>query len=703
MSLAQKYADRRNQILKRVQDMKVAKEIYSQYWPQYDRVFKMVADSRTGEDEWRLALPDTWTFATIKTAESAFVDSKVIPTIIRHKDDPQSKSEDLRDLYTDTAEKGNLDQELYYARLDAFKLGNGFLKTVYFKDTRKIWEIESFDPETNNFTWKQREISEFDDPKTIRVSPYLVLVDDLARKGNFRDLVELEVMGRDEAEAKYGHLLRNRASFDEIPKTTDLLMELTSQSTVKVAETDGTGLRGTEFENLNRYHFFAPGFQWSDDIVEIIHYWNKGVKTPSGTTDSYEILINGYPAKVDVKGNPAPIPYIHKQIPYTHIPYSPYTGDEFWCAGIVEIGQSEAEAIKKHREMMGDRQKLSLFSPAFSDVNDEIDQKQLKLSPLALIRTRGGVPQQWKIPGITNADLEITNNYELSFKRATGIDERILGVETQGPKLTATEVSFIREAALKRLREFAFLYKNALLHGEIKLKLSLFKQYFANPFMKEGKTKTDKGIRIMKGKFKEFNVKTGNVYKKKELHPNYFESEVDVDLDLQLLLPLTQAQMVTMWSQILRDVTPFVQAGIVPNIIPKTVGNYVEALGVNMNDLEEDVKADSIDMAEAEHQLYADENVSRKMETVLPNGTQKPFLTEDHVKKHQELLESDMTIGDKEKARLLAHIKKDIDNLKVQQVEQQQSQPQQLNSQALQGIGGVGNQQSPPQTAPPVG
>ena len=118
--------------------------------------------------------------------------------------------------------------------------------------------------------------------------------------------------------------------------------------------------------------------------------------------------------------------------------YSPYSGDEAWGAGIIEIGFSDAKAIKKNREKMDDRQSISLFSPAFSDVNDEIDQRVLKMKPLSIIRTKGGVPKQFQIPGLSTSDLALLDRHEMSFKRATGIDERILGIQAEGLRLTAT-------------------------------------------------------------------------------------------------------------------------------------------------------------------------------------------------------------------------------------------------------------------------
>lgn len=699
MPITPEQRKRTNTILKRAEDMNRAKSIYSRNWFTYEKIWKLIEEKRSGEDEWRASLPDTWSFATIKTAQSAFVDSKVIPVVIRHPDDPKSKAEDLQNLYVDIANKGNLDNELYFLRLDAFKLGNGYGKTIYVKDKRFVWEIDKFDPQTNEFKWKKKEINEFDDPKTLRVSPYLILIDDLARAdwNTVRDLIEVEVMGRDEAEAKYGHLVDD---FDLIPQTTSLLDQLKASATTQIAETNGTGLQ--DEDSLRSYQFFAPGFDWSNEVVEILHYWNKGIKTPSGCLDSNEILINGYPVKVDLKKKPSPIPYIHKQLPYFHIPYSPYSGDEHHAAGIIEIGLAEAKAIKRHREMMSDRQKISLFSPAFSDVNDEIDQRQLKLKPFSIIRTKGGVPKQFQIPGLTTADLLLQDRYEASFKRATGIDERILGLESAGPRLTATEVSFLREAAMKRLKEFAFLYKNSLLHHEIKLKFSIFKQYFSSPFSRESKTKDDKGTRILKNKFKEFKIKSGNTYTKKELTPNFFEGEVDVDLDLQILLPMTQAQMATMWSQILRDSVPFIQAGVIDISLKKTFEKYLEALGVNPNSLKEDKEALSVEMAGTEHNLFADENTAKNMKTVLPNGTPITYLSPAHLLKHEELLDGDIHIGDSEKARLLEHIKLDIIGLKQLQVQQSQPNLGGLTPQALQGVGGVGGIVQPAQSSIPA-
>ena len=151
------YTKRANEILARASAMNRVKEIYSRSWADFEKSYKMVIEKRVGEDEWRASLPDTWSFATIKTAQSAFVESKVTPTVLRHPDDPSSKAEDLRDLYTDIAEKGNMDNELYFIRLDTFKLGNGYGKTIYVKDSRLILEIERFDPDTGEFKWKKKE------------------------------------------------------------------------------------------------------------------------------------------------------------------------------------------------------------------------------------------------------------------------------------------------------------------------------------------------------------------------------------------------------------------------------------------------------------------------------------------------------------------------------------------------------------------
>ena len=107
-------------------------------------------------------------------------------------------------------------------------------------------------------------------------------------------------------------------------------------------------------------------------------------------------------------------------------------------------------------------------------------------------------------------------------------------------------------------------------------------------------------------------------------------------------------------------------------------------------------------MAEAEHSLFADPNISPRMKDVLPNGTQAPFLTDEHIKKHKELLDADLEIGDNEKRNLLDHIEKDIVNWETGQA---QSRPAAagLPPEAFKNIGGMGTLPGmSPAPAPPA-
>ena len=684
-TIQEKAQERATFILDRATKMKSAKDHYAKHWETYEKIWKMFPEDRQGEDSWRADLPDTWAYATIKTAQAAFVDSKVVPVISRHEDEDQMLSSDLRDLYTDISEKGNIDSELYYARLDAFKLGMGFLETVYVEDKRPVYSIEKFDPETGEFKYKKEDIKDFDDPKTYRLSPYLVLVDEMATAdfvGTARDAIKLEVLSWSDAKRTYGHLVKDWDT--NIKKASQLLNLTEAVRQTNVSVTSDNLTRGIE---VNEFRFFAP-IDFTDDHVEILHYYSKNMGVDG--TDTKEMIINGYPAVVDSKKKPAPLPYVHKQIPITPIPFSPYGGDEFWAAGLIEIGLSEARAIKKFREMMADRQKLSLFSPAFSDVNDEIDQKVLKLKPLSLIRTRGGVPKQWQIPGITNADLTLQDRFEQSYKRAVGIDERVLGVGGEGSPLTATEVSLLREAALRRLREFAFLYKTAILR-EVKLKNALFKQYYSSPMKREARVKNDKAVKRLKVLAKQFKIKMGdNVYTQKHVHEGMFHDNIDIDIDMRILVPMTQAEMITKWAQILRDAMPFVQQGILDLDLEKVFEKYLDAMEVNINSLRKDENGEAIEMAEGEHRLFADKNTSKAMLELLPEGTPLAFLTATHLVRHMELMQSDDAIEPDELRHLIQHIAKDRENLEMKmQQEQAQMAAAPVNAAMMNQVGGI--------------
>src|SRR3990167_4836771 len=457
-----------------------------------------------------------------------------------------------------------------------------------------------------------------------------MLVDEQARAdfGTARDCIELELLPYEEAKRKYAHFVGEEVFEERVKKGEESWQQFTDVHQTHIAQTadDNTG-RSREFRS---FRFFAP-LEVSEDNVVVMHCWQR---VPH---DSYEILINGAPIRVHTDQKESPIPYIHKELPYTPIPYSPYSGDEFWAAGIIEIARTDANAIKKNREMMSDRQKVSLFSPAFSNVNDEIDQRNLKLKPLSIIRTKGGVPTQFHIPGITNADLQLLDRDENSLKRAVGIDERVLGMSPEGTRLTATEVSFLREAALKRLKEFSFLYKNSLLR-EVWLKIKLYDQYYASPLKREKHTKND-GLKELAAKAHQFKIKTGNVYTKRAVSSTLFEGDIDLE---------------------------------------KAFEKYADALQININSLRPDVQGESVLLAEGEHRLFSNKNTSREvLERMLPNGTSPEFLTAMHLKRHMELMQTDDAIEEAELRNLIKHIDKDRRNFEIKMQQEQVLQAQQ--------------------------
>ncbi|KKK77701.1 hypothetical protein LCGC14_2850920, partial [marine sediment metagenome] len=238
--------------------MRDARLNYSNRWDEYDRVWKMFREDRTGEDAWRANLTDTWSFATIKTAQAAFVDSKVMPVIRGHEDDDQMKARDLKDLYVDISNKGKLDLELYYARLDSFKYGMGFIKTVYIRDDRTVRAIQKFDPFKDEITYKEENLRDFDDPKTIRVSPRLILVDEMTRGSieNARYLAEIEILGYDDAKRVYSHFFKGgEKEFEErIPKSRQSsgLSEITGENKVATIADDNTR------DKVDLFQSFAP-------------------------------------------------------------------------------------------------------------------------------------------------------------------------------------------------------------------------------------------------------------------------------------------------------------------------------------------------------------------------------------------------------------------------------------------------------------
>lgn len=672
-----KETTRATHIIERAWRMRNAKNIYSSRWWEYERTWKMVEDTRSDEDKWRANLPDTMAVAAIKTFESIYIDSEVVPVFGRNENDDLTRASDQRDLYVDVSKKGDLRFQLYLARKDAGKLGTGFLFVYPEKDTRIRWEIESFDPKTEEVKYTRKIVDVFDDPRSVRVSPYLVLIDEQARadfRGTARDACLIEIIPREEAQLRYAHLVGGLEAFDErVPSTQTL-------KAISVGELQNRGIATTANNNTRDvsahiYTFFAP-IELAVNMVEVLHYFCVRPE------DSYELLINGQPIFVKTDTQPSPMPWIHKEIPLIPIRFDLYSGDEFWGRGIIELSRADSRANKQYREMMNDRQRLSLFSPVFTDVNDEIDQRLLKLKPLAIIRTRGGVPTPFKVGGITSADLQISADHAASLKRATGIDDSMIGGGNAellgGRRLTATAIAFMRQSLFLRLKDFQFIYKTALI-DEVRMKMKLLEQYYASPLKQAQHLKNEPGLQQLANQVRQFNVKVGDVYMRKNVSSTLFNGPIEhIDLDMEVLMPLTPAEQITKWSQVIRDTVPFIEAGVLDLDLEKMMGKYLSALDVNMDALRKDPDAEAISMADGEHALLVATQTSRTyFEKIGKDGTPSQFLTAKHLQRHQQLIKA---MGPDEKPdqecfkRLIAHIAKDVQNYEKKMQDQAKKQ-----------------------------
>lgn len=691
----QKERERAVYIIERAWRMRTAKNIYSSRWWMYERAWKMMEEERPDDEKWRANLPDTMAYASIKTAQAAFIDSEVVPVFGKNEGDDLMKANDQRDLYVDVAKKGDLRFQLYLARQDAMKLGTAFLFTYPEKDTRVQWQIDTFNPETDETTYTRKTVNVFDDPKTVRVSPYLVLVDEQTRadfRGTCRDAIMVEIISREEAKLRYAHLIGGVKAFDERIPTTQAL------KAIAVGELQNRGVATTANNNTRDvtahiYTFFAP-IEVALNMVEVLHYFCVRPE------DSYELLVNSSPIFVKTDTQPSPMPWIHKEIPLTPIRWSLYSGDEFWGVGIMEISNADAKANRQYREMMNDRQRISLFSPVFIDPNSELDQRLLKLKPLAIIPTRGGVPTQFRISGITTADLQISSDHQASLKRATGIDEQLIGGGNTNQlgqhRLTATAVAFMRQSAFMRLKDFQFLYKQALI-DEVRLKMKLFEQYYASPLKRAEHEEDKQGLKTLATQARQFSVKIGNEYRKKSVSSTLFNGPIEnIDLDMGVLVPLTPVEQIAKWSQVIRDTVPFVEAGVLDLDLEKMMTKYLSALDVNIDHLRKDPDEEAISMADGEHELLSNENTSKAFfDNILKDGTPDQFLTASHLKRHQQLLNnmsesSDQEIGQDQLRNLIAHIAKDTKNYerKMQaQAQQKQAQLSKLGGGALSDLG----------------
>ena len=305
--------------------------------------------------------------------------------------------------------KGNA--ELLYALLDTIKLGIAIIEVGYRKTKRTIKEITEYNTETEKIEWKSKDIFDFDDVYFETVNPRFFWVDE-------------SVSTISEANDCARQYIYSEARFHQIFDS-----KFTKAKEVK---SKGTLID----ENINTTVFFGPNV--ANGEVSVFRYINKGGDFMWWMANG--VLLN----KVD-----DPIPYHHKQLPYTEIKIAPYDKYTFYGISLPHILRDIQHELNTTRNMIVDQTHLNVFSPFFYSGDEDIDETIFSVEPGIGIPVSD--PNNFKFfkqSQVGEDAWRLMDKFDDDARQATGFDLRLQGLPSGG---TATETAILKETSLKRI------------------------------------------------------------------------------------------------------------------------------------------------------------------------------------------------------------------------------------------------------------
>ena len=418
--LSKRWRSVRRKVYERYEDMRSYQDRLDAEsdWEYADQQYEQY-EAAVDERDWRahLNLPDAW--AAIQAQAQETIERKSRPKLQRVEDSDKAQEEFQNSIMTHNMDKTGFDYQYFLAKLVASYRGTAHLWDFYRLERRMVKFPTGIDKETGEITYEKKEITDWDDDYAMFIENEYVLTDDAATDDD--DMIDC--------------IRREILEIEEFHRIYDDKEDFENQEQVFPGG-----------ETSTRSFFKLP-----DDIreqdVEVLHYHNR-------STDEYLVCANNVPI------HDGPLQSTHKELPLITV-YQYRRPGRYWGMGIPKVIKSLTEERKAIRHLKLDRNKLDLQKMFLHNKAFDLDDEDLAPRPHGLIGVdTNGLPLRDVIQPIEYGQQGVGESFTTEevlledIRRATGIDDRIQGVDKGG---TATEAAILKESSLKRLNMLMIL------------------------------------------------------------------------------------------------------------------------------------------------------------------------------------------------------------------------------------------------------
>jgi len=474
----------------RFEDARDARAYVDKNWEAFEKQWEGWFDNeledsdRSSTGEYRSNVWVPMTFWLTMSAMSEYIQQNPTLMLLPVGNEDVPFAEIIQEITNFSMEKGNFLVEMYKAFLDASIFGTAPIYEYYRCDNRTIKELSEYNPETMEYKYKKKKITDFKDVYAESFSPY-----------HFYPEPYCEDM--DKCNYAFRRFIFEKDQFHS-------LYDKKFQDAKKVLPAHD------HISNDPEWNWWdTTGMSYlKDNQIEVLWEWNK-------TKDEMNIMSNG----VLLTKPDMPIPYKHKEIPISVIT-STKRSHRIWGKGMSEVLEKLQYERNVIRNISLDQARLNILKVFFINPDAGLTDDQLKLKPGMAIPVKGD-PRKAVYPleysGIKSERYKEEEMLDTDSTKATGISPEITGI----PKAdTLGQAEMMRESQLKRIRlQMTMAYEDGLTRLG-RLRVSNIKQFYINPTKVEkiiGEDGTEAIVKKyrkirMKNKALAINEETGQYY-----------------------------------------------------------------------------------------------------------------------------------------------------------------------------------------------
>lgn len=490
-----------------------------QDWEDGDKMFGQDIPA-PDTDDWRahLVLPDA--FASIQSHAQETIDRNSRPYLRRVEDSDKGIETFQNVILTYNLNRTGFDYQYFLAKYSASIRGTSYLLEYYRVDKRKIKDPTDVN-EDGTLKYTEKEVTDYDDAYTQWVPNELIYIDPNAKHiDEAVDMVHREIMDVDEFKRTYAF---NKEFFDLE------YVHRGGETTVK--------------------SFFRMPHDMNENQVEILHYYNRA-------EDLYYVCANNILVRM------GPLPSKHKELPVTPIFHYMVPG-RMYGLGVPKVIKALSEERASIRNLNLDRQKMHINKMFLLNDQVDLDDEDLIVRPHGFIEisTNGlsirDAIQPLEYGDVPSSAFKTEDILQEDIRRATGIDDRIQGVQTGG---TATEASFLKESSQKRINLIAKISELDPIRRIGKLKWSNIQFFYPAPRVEkitEDDEERDKKVyKKIQADGQEFTITKDNdgktalkvneiegstTFKLDKSMARYMEGDYDVVIDAESITVVSKA------------------------------------------------------------------------------------------------------------------------------------------------------------------